>query len=144
MSGYTKLTSTASVSYTLSVTLNETYSFKAVAYVLIDGNQVEGVPASPVEAVSAFSAPAGVSAVRVVGSIIRVSWSAAANAEGYEVYRSTNASSGFDLVRTTSDLTYTNSFLIVNRTYYYKVRAYATVDGVRVYSPFSVIVSATA
>ena len=99
---------------------------------------------STAEAVSVFSAPAGVSAERVIGSIIRVSWNAVPNAEGYEVYRSTSPSSGFELVRTTSDLSYTNSFLLINRTYYYKVRAYATVNGARVYSPYSVTVSATA
>ncbi len=144
MSGYALLTSTDSLSYTFSVTLNETYSFKAAAYVLVDGNRVEGLQSSTAEAVSVFSAPAGVSAERVIGSIIRVSWNAVPNAEGYEVYRSTSPSSGFELVRTTSDLSYTNSFLLINRTYYYKVRAYATVNGARVYSPYSVTVSATA
>ena len=60
-------------------------------------------------------------------------------ADGYEVYRSTNKTKGYKLVRTIpSDgaLTFNNSS-VKGYTYYYRVRSYVLVDGKKVYSPFS-------
>jgi len=56
----------------------------------------------------------------------------------YQIYRSTQKKSGFVKMFTTSKLTYTNTKnLKAGKTYYYKVRAYITIDGVKYYSDWS-------
>lgn len=73
---------------------------------------------------------------------MRVQWTAVAEADGYQLYRSSspNDSSSWKCVKTInsgSTLTYTNQNLTEGVTYYYKVRAFRDMDGSRVYSQFS-------
>ncbi len=65
-------------------------------------------------------------------------------ATGYEVYSSTSSTKNFRLIATISDPdSYTvNNGLASNTTYYYKVRAYVTVNGTRYYSAYSAVKSA--
>ena len=63
---------------------------------------------------------------------------------GYVIYRSTD-NKKFDAVKTitkNSTLSYTNSGLKANKTYYYKVRAYKLVGKKKVYGKYSDVVSA--
>ncbi len=62
---------------------------------------------------------------------------------GYEIYRSTSSTKNFALIATISNpTTYTvNSGLASNTTYYYKVRAYRTVNGTKYYSGYSSVKS---
>lgn len=63
---------------------------------------------------------------------------------GYVIYRSTD-NKRFDAVKTitkNSTLSYTNSGLKANKTYYYKVRAYKQVGKKKVYGKYSEVVSA--
>ncbi len=64
--------------------------------------------------------------------------------QGYEIYRATSKKGKYSKVATIKTPTnYTDIVKIVdskvkaNKTYYYKVRAYGTVDGVKKYSPYS-------
>ncbi|WKA53940.1 S8 family serine peptidase [Planococcus shixiaomingii] len=75
---------------------------------------------------------------------LKVSWSQTAGAHGYEIYRSTSLSGTYSKVGTAasgSTLSYTNSSLTTGKTYYYKVRAYRTIDGKKVYGPYISIAS---
>jgi len=73
-------------------------------------------------------------------------------ATGYAIYRSTKSSGTYKLVKTIlvddvdnpAEITYTNKKLTVGQKYYYKVRAFKTVDGKKVYGKYSSKVSATA
>lgn len=57
-------------------------------------------------------------------------------ASGYEIYM--KASGGkYKLIKTTSKTSYTKKSLSSKKTYYFKVRAYKTVNGKKVYSSFS-------
>ncbi|MEI3502277.1 MAG: fibronectin type III domain-containing protein [Anaerovoracaceae bacterium] len=69
-----------------------------------------------------------------------VSWKKVSGANGYVVYRSTKSKSGFKAVKTItkgSTVKYTNKSLKKGKTYYYKVRAYRTVNKKRVYSSYT-------
>lgn len=71
---------------------------------------------------------------------IRVSWSAAAGASGYEVLRATQRNGTYALKYTStsgSAGSWTNSGLETDKTYYYKVRSYRTVNGSKVYSDYT-------
>ncbi len=66
------------------------------------------------------------------------------NNNGYEVYRSTDTKKWTKVTTLTksSKVSYTNKSLSTNKTYYYKVRAYQTVNRKKVYGDFSEVVSA--
>lgn len=73
---------------------------------------------------------------------INVSWKKVNGADGYAVYRSTSKSGTYSLKKTIikgSTLSYTNTGLTKNKTYYYKVKAYKIVDGKKIYSDYSLV-----
>ena len=61
-------------------------------------------------------------------------------ASGYEIAYSTNKTSGFKTVTTTS-LSKSVTKLTAKKTSYVKVRAYVTVDGKKYYGPYSSVKS---
>lgn len=66
-----------------------------------------------------------------------ISWKKISGASGYEIYRSTKSKSGFKKIKTTTKTSYTNTKLTSKKRYYYKVRAYRTVNGTKIYSSYS-------
>ena len=71
-----------------------------------------------------------------------LSWKKQKNATGYEIYRSTKKKGKYKKIATikkVSKASYTNKKLKKGKTYYYKVRAYKTQSGKKVYGTFSVI-----
>lgn len=75
---------------------------------------------------------------------IKLSWSAMENAEGYQIFRSTSETGEYSLHKTvtSSEKTFTDTGLTTGKTYYYKVRGYKTVNGVKVHSEYSEVKSA--
>ena len=70
------------------------------------------------------------------------SWKKQKNATGYEIYRSTKKKGKYKKIATikkVSKASYTNKKLKKGKTYYYKVRAYKTQSGKKVYGTFSTI-----
>ena len=62
---------------------------------------------------------------------LTVKWSAVSGATGYEVYRATSKTGTYKKVaNVTGKTSHTNGSLIPGKMYYYKVRAYVTVNGV--------------
>lgn len=66
-----------------------------------------------------------------------ISWKKISGASGYEIYRSTKSKSGFKKIKTITKTSYTNTKLTSKKRYYYKVRAYRTVNGTKIYSSYS-------
>ena len=76
---------------------------------------------------------------------IKITWNKAAGADGYKIYRATSKSGKYSAIKTVtsaSTLSYTNTGLTTGKTYYYKVRAYTTINGSKVYGSYSSVVSA--
>ncbi len=69
----------------------------------------------------------------------KITWKAVANADGYEVYRSTSKNSGFRKTASVTKTSAADSSLKTGNTYYYKVRAYASINGKDVYSKYSAV-----
>jgi fibronectin type 3 domain-containing protein len=93
-------------------------------------------------AVAAPGIPTSLKAVSFSYNSIKISWGAVTGATGYQIYRATSSSGSYSLLMTTSSTSYTNTSLTTGKTYYYKVRAYKTVESSRAYSSFSSVVSA--
>lgn len=68
---------------------------------------------------------------------ISMKWNAARAVSGYEIWYYSKASGVYQLDGTTAKTSYTFSDLTSGRTYWLKVRAYKTVNGVKYYSGFS-------
>jgi uncharacterized repeat protein (TIGR02543 family) len=71
---------------------------------------------------------------------ITISWNRVTGATGYEVWRSTSANGTFTRVRDVtsgSTLSWRNTGLVADRQYFYRVRAYTTVNGVKAFSPYT-------
>lgn len=79
-------------------------------------------------------APKGVKLSLNTKTSVKLQWEKVEGATGYEVYRSTNKSSGFKKVTSTNDLTYTNKSVSAGKTYYYKIRAIYKSGSVTSYS----------
>jgi|GEM_PF-3831296 len=86
--------------------------------------------------------PASVRVSAESKSTVEISWNEVAGASGYEVHRSVSRDSGFKRVKTVrGDTECENSGLKSNTVYYYKVIAFRTVNGIRIYSPDSAVKS---
>ncbi|MBU3161155.1 hypothetical protein KPL37_15650 [Clostridium frigoris] len=70
-------------------------------------------------------------------SSIKLNWSAVAGETGYEIYRATSSTGSYSLLSRTTALSYNNTGLITNKTYYYKIRTYKVVGSVNLHSSFS-------
>lgn len=71
---------------------------------------------------------------------VKVTWEKDPLAAGYEIYRSTNKKNGYEqiyVIKTNGTVSYQDTNLTKGKTYYYKVRAYTTVNGKKVYGSFS-------
>jgi cytoskeletal protein RodZ len=93
--------------------------------------------------------PTGVKATANSNGSITISWDVVSNAEGYEVTRATSATGNYSVVsaitiRDGGRVSLTDSNTNRNTTYFYRVRAFRTVNGQRIYSSNSSTVSANA
>lgn len=73
---------------------------------------------------------------------VKLTWRKVTGATGYQIYRSTKSSSGYKSLKTItsgSTISYTDKSVKFNTTYYYKIRAYRTVNGKKVYSAWSTV-----
>lgn len=126
--------------YTKSLTVN---TEEGIAVdVKVKGNKFTfTMPGDSVVVSASFSTVAKPKSVKYAKSNKTISWGKVADATGYEVYRSTSKTSNFKLLKSVTDLKYADTKATAGTTYYYKVRAYVQVDGVKVYSSLSDVVS---
>ncbi|MGN0395332.1 MAG: fibronectin type III domain-containing protein, partial [Coprococcus sp.] len=116
-----------------------TYTYKVYAYKKIGTSKIAGkagvfrnttLPATPVISIVARSKKA------VVG------WEKISGANGYQIYMSTSKNGKYKKVATlkgANKVRYTKSNLESGKTYYFKIKAYRTYKGKRVYSSYSTI-----
>lgn len=145
-SGYKILKTTTSTSYVhTGLTSGKLYYYKVRAYRTVGSKKVYGAYSS---VISAKPVPATVSAKTssITYNSIKFTWTKISGANGYEIYRSGSKSGTYTKINTITDVntvSYTNGGLSTGKTYYYKVRAYRTVNGKKVYGAYSAVVSGT-
>jgi|GEM_PF-2546327 len=92
---------------------------------------------------------AGVQATKVISlkavptkGKVKLTWSKTAGykMDGYQIYKSSKSAGGYKLMKTAAGKYYINTMgLKAGNTYYYKVRGFRTIDGVKVYTSFAKI-----
>ena len=126
--GYSLLGTTTSTSYVnTSAAAGITYYYKVCAVNsagtsaysnIVSGRAKAAIPAAPRVTIGNSSA----------SGKPQLTWAAVDGAAKYEIYRSTQQSTGYSLLGTTTSTSYVNTGAAVGKTYYYKVRA-LNVDG---------------
>ena len=126
--GYSLLGTTTSTSYVnTGAAVGKTYYYKVCAVNsagtsaysnIVSGRAKAAIPAAPRVTIGNSSA----------SGKPKLTWAAVDGAAKYEIYRSTQQSTGFTLLGTTTSTNYVNTGAAVGTTYYYKVRA-LNVDG---------------
>ena len=140
--GYSFLAETTSPEYQHNNVTNGTeYGYYVMAYRFVGDQRVYGMDSDIKIVTPEATVPLPIAVSSSVTSI-QVSWKAVAGVDGYQVYRGFNETGSFALVNTTTATSYLNSNLTTNRSYFYKVRAYAVIDGVTNYTNFSPVVYA--
>ena len=126
--GYSLLGTTTSTSYVnTGAAAGKTYYYKVCAVNsagtsaysnIVSGRAKAAIPAAPRVTIGNSSA----------SGKPQLTWAAVDGAAKYEIYRSTQQSTGYSLLGTTTSTSYVNTGAAVGKTYYYKVRA-LNVDG---------------
>lgn len=75
---------------------------------------------------------------------IKVSWGAVPGASGYILYRSETKAGVYSYLISTKATNYTDTKLSDKKTYYYKLKTFKIIKGVKIYSEFSNIIFAKA
>ena len=123
--GYVKIGETTSTSYTSNnLAQGKTYYYKIKAI----GSSVAASSeySSIVKATLPLNEPINIRIENLVSGSIKVSWSPVADAEKYEVYRSTTQNGQYSKVGETTNTYYTSKGLTIEKRYYYKVKAIAS------------------
>ncbi len=114
------------------------YGYKVRPYIVSNRTTYYGGFSSSLRATTKIARP--VVSLKAGKKKMRVSWKRIKGVSGYEIYRSTKKSKGYQKIRTAgrvSITSYTNKKLASKTKYYYKVRAYKVVNGRKIYSSYS-------
>lgn len=115
-----------------------TYTYKIRPYASAGGSTNYGNFSDAVQASTSIARPAV--KLKAGRKKITVSWKKVGGVSGYEIYRSTKKSSGYKKIRTAKKAkitSYTNKKLVKNQKYFYRIRAYKTINGRKFYSSYS-------
>lgn len=140
------ITKNSTITYTNSDRITGTaYYYKMRAYKLINGKYYFGSYTTPVSAKAVPVQATSLALTKMSSTTLKISWDKITGATGYRVYRSTSKDSGYTKIKSiTSGSTCTYSFKPTKGIkYYYKVRAYRTVNGINIFGAYSTVLSKT-
>ena len=121
--------------YRSKLTTNKTCYYKVRAYKKSGNKKIYTKFTAAIAGTPKLSTPSATAVSSASG--VNVTWGAVSGATGYEVYRATSQSGTYNLVKSTKDRSFNNTSITTNKNYYYKVRAYRTIDGKKKYSSYS-------
>ena len=143
-STYELLTTTAAATYTVSgLITGMLYSFKAKAYSQVGDEKVYGPESAVVAARPVPQAVTGWAITMPGVTTLSMAWNSVVGATGYDITRATSSTGTYTLIASVEGATnYVSTGLTFYRYYYYKIRPYTTVNGVKVYGALSASVGA--
>ena len=117
------------------------YKYQVKAYNKVDGKKVYLKESEKLKATTTPLTP-NVTVKSSSKKTARLTWkNCSTRATGYKVYMATSKNGTYKLVKTTTAKSFTKYYLTSGKTYYFKVRAYRTVDGTNIYGDYSTIKS---
>ncbi|MFA9375111.1 MAG: leucine-rich repeat protein [Lachnotalea sp.] len=128
----------STVTYTdKKLSVSSTYQYKVRAYVKV-GKKTKYGSYSDILKTATISKKAVLS-VKAGSKKATLTWDKVSSVSGYEIYMSTNKKSGYSKIKTLSSkkTNYTKKKLLKGKTYYFKIRTYKKVAGVKLYSSYS-------
>lgn len=142
---YNNIKTTTKTSYTQTgLKAGTTYYYKIRSYKTVSGIKVYGEFTTVKSMKLTVPTPKNVKLTGSSANSLKVSWSKVSDASGYEIYRAMSKTGIYKKIKTiTSGTTtsFTDKSLTKGKTYYYKIRAYKTIDGSKKYSSYSDIIS---
>ncbi|MBQ8029334.1 MAG: leucine-rich repeat protein [Clostridia bacterium] len=138
---YTSLGKTTKTSYTVKKLNPATeYQFAVKAYNKPGKKTYYGKVSSLVKVTTKLAIPT-LKVTSTKKGVANVSWTNIAGETGYEVYGSSKKESGYKKIATTKAnvIKATKNKLTSKKTYYFKVRAYKTVNGKKIYGSYSAV-----
>ena len=136
---YTKAKTTTSTSTTITkLATGKTYYFKVRSYKTVNGKKVYSSYSDIKNAYARPIAPTNLKISRYDYSSKKnkITWDKVSGASGYEVYRSQDGKN-YSKLTTTTSTSYIDKKASNTKTNFYKVRAYKTVSGKKIYSEYS-------
>jgi len=135
---YKKVKTTTNRSYTDSgLTTDKKYYYKVRA---LNGT-AKGAYSSVKSATPKLKAITSFKAEKSSLTSIKLTWGKVNGAQKYEIYRAASKNGTYKKIYTTKNTSYTDKNLATKSTYYYKVRAYREVNGVKKYSAYTSVKS---
>lgn len=131
-------TLTKNTHYTVKYTNNKKVGKATVTVTGIDGGTASGTLKKTFKI-----CPKKITSIKTVSvskTAAKIKWSKKTSGSGYQIYRKKGSSGTYKLIKTikkNTTVTYKNTGLAKNTTYYYKVRTYKVVDGKYYYGAFS-------
>ena len=134
---YEKIKTLTGTSYTVKkLKAGTTYKFAVKAYSKADG---ETLWASSYKTITTATKPATPTLKATAGSKqATISWKKVTGATGYVVYMQ-DEFGDYEKIGTTKNTSYTRKKLTKGETYYFRVRAYKTVDGKNIYGGYKTV-----
>ena len=131
------------LSYVNTVTCGVTYTYKVSPYRLDGKKKVFLTESEPMSAKALPAAPSLQSVNMAAYNKIRITWSKVNGCAGYVIYRSEAEDGKYSVLKTVTQASATNYVNVVKTStmYYYKIRAFVTVNGKKVYGDYSDILS---
>ncbi len=139
-----KIKTTSKTSYTVkNLKVGTTYRFKVRAYKKVNNETYCSSYSSVLTTTTKTSTP---KILRVTSKSKKatINWKKVSGAKGYEIWMATSKKGKYSKIKTVTKgntVKYTKSSLKKNKTYYFKIRTYRTVDGKKVYSSYSTVKS---
>ena len=135
---YTSLGTTTKLTYKKpNLTPGVKYTFKIVPYSVINGKKIysDSYKTATIYTLKRLNTP---TVVKYNSSKVTVKWAKINGTTGYQIARSKYKTKNFTTIKTVGS-SYSKVTVTTTRnvTYYYKVRAYKTVDGNKIYGPWS-------
>ena len=120
-SGYSRLTTTSSRSYTYKAAKAGTkYYFYVIA---VAGDGTESEKSNSVSRTCDLAQPEIKLSNVLASGKIKISWNRISGADGYQIYRATSKNGTYRRIKTVTGTSYTDTATTAGKTYYYKVRA---------------------
>jgi len=122
------------------LTHNKAYYYKMRTYAVVDGVKVYSAYSDVKGMTTRVTAPTIKEILKTNYTTLTIKWNKIAGATGYKVYRSTSENGEYERIATlggNDTLSYKDTGRTCGKVYYYKVRAYRTVDGEKYHGTYS-------